>query len=57
MKLFNQERLYFSRKIIIFLKDLIKSEYLKEKFKKTEKDFTRNRKLTHDKMIILLLQK
>lgn len=57
MKPINKYRLYFSKKIIIFLQEIIKSEYLKIRFRKTEKDFTRNRKLTHDNMIILLLQK
>jgi len=51
------KNLYFSKKTVILIKKIIHSEYLKERFRKTDKDFTRNRKLTYDKMLILLLQK
>ena len=57
MDAINQDRFYFAKKIIILLKKLIESESLKIKFRKTDKDFTRNRKLTTNNMIILLLQK
>jgi len=49
--------LYFSEKTVILIKEIILSEYLKQNFRKTDKDFTRNRILTYDKMLILLLQK
>jgi hypothetical protein len=51
------KNLYFSEKTVILIKKIIPSENLKERFRKTDKDFTRNRKLTYDKMLILLLQK
>ena len=49
--------LYFSKETVILIKKIILSENLKENFRKTDKDFTRNRILTYDKMLILLLQK
>jgi len=51
------KNLYFSKKTVILIKKIITSEDLKERFRKTDKDFTRNRILTYDKMLILLLQK
>jgi len=57
MKLNIWEILYFSKKTVIFMKEFILSENLKINFRKTDKDFTRNRILTYDNMIILLLQK
>lgn len=47
----------FTKKSAIILKEIVSSEYLKNNFKKEKKDFTRNRKLTFDNMLILLLQK
>lgn len=47
----------FSKQTVILIKKIINSEYLKINFRKTDKDFTRNRILTYDNMIILLLQK
>ena len=48
---------YFSKETIILIKEILCSDILKETFRKTDKDFTRNRILTYDKMLILLLQK
>jgi len=48
---------YFSKKTVILIKEMLSSNILKEIFRKTDKDFTRNRILTYDKMLILLLQK
>lgn len=49
--------LHFWEKITIFTKKIIYSDDLKNKFRKSKKDFTRNRILTYNKMLILLLQK
>jgi hypothetical protein len=49
--------LSFSKKIIIIKKENIISNKLKMKFRKNETYFTRNRKLTFENMIILMLQK
>jgi len=49
--------LLFSKETVILIKEIILSENFKENFRKTDKDFTRNRILTYDKMLILLLQK
>lgn len=49
--------LSFSKETIIFIKEIISSSFLKENFRKSDKDFTRNRILTYDNMLILLLQK
>ena len=47
----------FSKETVILIKKLILSEDIKLTFRNTDKDFTRIRKLTFDKMLILLLQK
>lgn len=49
--------LYFSKETIILIKEILSLDFLKETFRKSDKDFTRNRILTYDKMLILLLQK
>lgn len=51
------EIFYFSEQTVILIKENISSEDLKINFRKTDKDFTRNRILTYDNIIILLLQK
>jgi hypothetical protein len=57
MKPIYKKELSFSTKSSTIAKILIKSEKLKMLFRKLEKDFTRNRKLTFENMIVLMLQK
>ena len=57
MKPNKQKILSFSKKTVILIKKILSSNFLKENFRKTDKDFTRNRILTYDNMLILLLQK
>lgn len=52
-----KQLLSFSKKITNIKKENIISNELKMKFRKNKKDFTRNRKLTFENMIILILQK
>ena len=47
----------FLRKTIILEQEILKSRLLRILYKMTEKDFTRDRKLTFEIMIILMLQK
>ncbi|MCI5118609.1 MAG: hypothetical protein D3913_11770 [Candidatus Electrothrix sp. LOE1_4_5] len=47
----------FSRKTVNLEKETIKSKKLRMKFRKKEKDFTRERKLTFENMITLMFQK
>lgn len=49
--------LYFSKKTVTVLQEKTSSQELKEKYRKRETDFTRERKLTYKIMLLLLLQK
>ena len=49
--------LYFSKKTINIIKEIINSKEIKMQFRKSEKDFTRNRKLTFEIIVNLILQK
>jgi hypothetical protein len=49
--------LYFSKKTINMMKEIIKTNEIKMQFRKYEKDFTRNRKLTFGIVVNLMLQK
>ncbi len=49
--------LSFSKEITIMKKEIILSNTLKMLFRKKETDFTRDRKLTFENMIVLMLQK
>ena len=49
--------LSFSKEITIIKKETIISNELKMLFRKKETDFTRNRKLTFENMVVLILQK
>ena len=57
MKMIIKLMLLFSEQTIYLLKEIIKSWILKENYRNSLKDFTRNRILTYDSMLILLLQK
>ena len=52
-----KQALSFSKELTIIKKEEIISNELKMKFKKSEKDFTRNRKLPFENTVILILQK
>jgi hypothetical protein len=54
--IFNKE-FSFSKKIIKISGRISKSNNTKMLFKKQKKDFTRDRKLTFENMIVLILQK
>ncbi|MDP2395898.1 MAG: hypothetical protein Q8M44_03240 [bacterium] len=51
------EILYFSKETVILIKKITTSDILKNTFRKSDVNFTRDRILTYDKMLILLLQK
>jgi len=57
MKAIYKKELCFSTKSIKIWKDFTKSDKTKMKFRKKEKDFTRDRKLTFENMLILILLK
>lgn len=52
-----EQVLSFSKEITIIKKEIISSNGLKMLFRKKETDFTRNRKLTFENMVVLILQK
>ena len=52
-----QLALYFSKKTINMMKEIIKTNEIKMRFRKYEKDFTRNKKLTFGIVVNLMLQK
>ncbi len=52
-----EKALYFLEKTINIEQEILKSRVLKLKHRMKDKDFTRNRKLTFEIMIILMLQK
>jgi hypothetical protein len=52
-----KKEISFSKKNSTIIEDLLQSNILKMLFRKLEKDFTRNRKLTFKNMVVLMLQK